>query len=516
MPLKFPLIIAFAAAVLYLPTLSAEFVYDDILQIQIDPYIHQHEHIWDVLTLKVMGQGVIDNNRPVNVLSLMIDSMMWGKSPFAYHLTNLLLHSISSAMAFVVFFNFLKRIFGQDEHGKSPQWAAFIGAMLFAIHPINSEAVCVPSFREDLLVAFFTLLTLVLAEYFPAKRKIANLLVGFFIVFFIFAAAGSKESGAAAPLILLLYWLFIHKMADWRKWAGLLTAGFSATLIFFILRFTIVAPLAYAEIQKAAYPGGSFARMLTIQPRIWLYQICELFWPNLMCADLTGYPVRIISLQAAIAGLSIICIAVVLYGRKNRMFSLGMIFFVIAMLPTSNFIPIYWPIADRYLYFPMIGICMAVSGLIYKIHFKNDLLKIAAIAGGSIIALYACCFTIERQLVWHSELSLWSDTVKKNPYSFTGNYNLGFAFYNKGYFENALSSFAKASEIMPYKPSVKAAMAMTCDSMEQTSKADEYFKQAVSLNNPDGNPEKLIGSLLWTHSQVERLQKIADRVAAKR
>jgi hypothetical protein len=196
---KFPIIVAFAAAILYLPILSGEFVYDDILQIQIDPYIHQSQHFLDVLTLKVMNQGVIDNNRPVNVLSLMIDSALWGKSPAGYHLTNLLLHSVNSAMVFVVLAGFLKRNFIQNENQKKALWAAFIGAILFAIHPINSEAVCVPSFREDLLVVFFTLLMLVLAEYFPAKRNLTNVLLGVFIVFSIFAPrrlrGGSTTSG---------------------------------------------------------------------------------------------------------------------------------------------------------------------------------------------------------------------------------------------------------------------------------------------------------------------------------
>jgi hypothetical protein len=98
----FAVIVAAIAAVLYIPILSAEFVYDDILQIEIDPYIHQHQHFADVLSLKVITQGVIDNNRPINLLSLMLDSLLWNKAPFGYHLTNLLLHSLCSAMVFVL------------------------------------------------------------------------------------------------------------------------------------------------------------------------------------------------------------------------------------------------------------------------------------------------------------------------------------------------------------------------------------------------------------------------------
>ncbi|MFA5293259.1 MAG: tetratricopeptide repeat protein [Phycisphaerae bacterium] len=513
---KYALIVAAVAAVLYLPILSAEFVYDDELQIVIDPYIHQPQHFADVLSLKVMTQGVIDNNRPVNLLSLMLDSVLWGRTPFGYHLTNLLLHSLCSAMVFVLLYAFLKRIFAQKEQETGPLWAAFIGAILFAIHPINSEAVCVIAFREDLLVTAFTLLVLILAEFFPSERKIVNVLLGAAIVLSIFAAAATKENGVVAPFFLLLYWLVVRKAANWRKWAILVAAGFAATLTFMILRFTIVAPLVYADVEKASYLGGSFSRMLAIQPRIWLYQLLELFWPGLMCADLGGYSISNISLTMAIIVLSVVCIAAIILGRKNKIFTLGMLFFVISMLPTSNFIPIYWPMADRYLYLPMFGLSLALSAIICRLKIKKGLPRIFLIIAAFIIGLHLCCFTVERELVWHNSLSLWQDTVNKNPRSFLGSYNLGFALFEKGDYQQALSAFTTTSEINPYKPSVKAAMAMTCDALGRTDDAEEFFEEAVSLNNPYGSSDSLIDSLLWTHSQIRKLQIIADRVSAKK
>ena len=512
----FAVIVATAAAILYLPILSAEFVYDDVLQIEIDPYIHQHQHFADVLSLKVMTQGVLDNNRPINLLSLMLDSLLWNKAPFGYHLTNLLLLSLNSAMIFVLLYAFLRRIFARKEHQTGPLWAAFIGAILFAIHPINSEAVCVITYREDLLATFFTLIVLVLAEFFPSERKIVNLLLGTAIVISVFAAAAAKETGVVAPFFLLLYWLVVRKAAHWRKWAILVAAGFATTLTFMILRFAIAPPLAYAIIQKASYLDGSFSRMLAVQPRIWLYQIFELFLPSLMCADLGGYSIRNISLAMAIIMLSIVCIAAIILGRKNIILTLGMVFFVIAMLPTSNFIPIYRPIADRYLYLPMFGLSLALSAIICRLKIEKRLLRIFLIITTIIIGLHLCCFTVERELVWHNSLSLWQDTVNKNPYSFTGFYSLGFVFFDRGNYQQALSAFAKAAEINPRRPAVKAALAMTCDVLGKTDDAEEFFEKAVSLDNPYGSSDSLINSLLWTGYQIKRVQMIADRVSAKK
>jgi tetratricopeptide (TPR) repeat protein len=511
----FAIIVAAAAAVLYIPILSAEFVYDDILQIERYPYIHQYQHFADVLSLKVMTQGVIDNTRPINLLSLMLDSLLWNKAPFGYHLTNLLLHSLNSAMIFLVFYEILRRLFGQEEKIVGALWGAFIGAILFAIHPINSEAVCVVTYREDLLTTAFTLTVLVLAEFFPSERKIVNILLGTAIVISTFAAAAAKENGVVAPFFLLLYWLAVRKAAHWRKWAILIAAGFVTTLTFMILSFAIASPAADALIQKASYLGGSFFRMLAIQPRIWLYQIFELFRPSFMCADLGGYSIRNISLTMAIIALSIVCIAAIILGRKNIIFSLGMVFFVISMLPTSNFIPIYRPIADRYLYLPMLGLSLALSAIICRLKIKKRLLHIFLIIIAFITGLYLCCFTVERELVWHSSFSLWQDTVDKNPYSFTGFYSLGFVFFDRGDYQQALSAFTKASEINPHRPSVNAALAVTDDAMGKTGNAEEFFEKAVSLDNSYGSFDSFINSLHWTVSQTKKIQMIADRVSAK-
>jgi hypothetical protein len=74
------LLVALAAIALYLPTLGYDFVYDSLTQIQIDDFIHQPRHFADVLSLRVLGMNVLDFNRPVNLFTLMVDSLLWGKT----------------------------------------------------------------------------------------------------------------------------------------------------------------------------------------------------------------------------------------------------------------------------------------------------------------------------------------------------------------------------------------------------------------------------------------------------
>lgn len=513
--IAFVIIIAVFTAVIYLPVLTADFVYDDISQILTDNYIHTPANFAEVLSLSVMKKDVIDNNRPVMLLSLMFDSLLWGRNPVGYHLTNLLLHTLCSAMVFLLLYGVLNRLFPESKKNIGALWAAFAAALFFAIHPVNSEAVCVVTFREDLLAVFFILLTLFLAEQFPAERKMMNILLGGLIIISIFAAAAAKENGAVAPLFLLVYWFIVRRGNQWRTWTGLIAAGFGATAVFIAARFMLIPAKSVIFFQKASYLGGSFSQMLTIQPRIWGFQLLELIWPKLLCADQTGYSIRYITLSAALVALAVVILIALLLCRKNIGFAAGIIFYCLAILPTSNFVPIFRPMADRYLYLPMVGASLALGAVICRLKIKKGLLRALSIIAAVIICLFFCYFTIEREVVWHDSLSLWQDTVKKNPFSLTACNNLGFIFFDAGEFEKALFYFKKTSDISPVDPDSIAGLAITYDAMGLTADADEAFRKAVFLDKRYASYDSLIQTLLWKPQQAKKLQIIADRVLAK-
>src|SRR5580658_8416471 len=87
-------ILAMVVLSLFAPSLRSGFVYDSKLQVLIGDFIHQRANLLPVLTFQVISWDVLDFNRPVQLASLMFDSLVWGKNPFGYHLTNILLHLI--------------------------------------------------------------------------------------------------------------------------------------------------------------------------------------------------------------------------------------------------------------------------------------------------------------------------------------------------------------------------------------------------------------------------------------
>jgi tetratricopeptide (TPR) repeat protein len=503
-----------AAAVLYLPILSAEFVYDDIDQIQIDTFIHTPANFIDVLTLKVMTKDVIDNNRPVMLLSLMIDSMLYGKSSWGYHLTNLLLHALCSMMVFLVLYRLLDR-FDNAVAYVNRLWAALAASLIYAVHPINSEAVCVVTFREDLLSTFFVLLSLIFVEHFPATGKFKNVLLTAAIFVSVFAALGAKEIGIAAPFYILIYWFVFRKAEQWRIWLKPIVAGFAAAGLFLFLRFTIIPKESVVFFEKAVRLGGTLSGTLSIQPRIWIYQLLEIFRPSLLCADVTGYSIRFISLAIAIICLIAIVFAVIIIGRKNLAFASGAMFYIAAILPVSNFMVIFRPAADRYMYLPMFGVCLGIASIIYKIRIESKIFKIMAFSFLVCLILSLSVLTFDRELVWQNSISLWQDTIKKNPYSYTGNNNYAFELIKKSDYEKAIPFLKQAAFINQKSADPIAALSVAFSELGMMDQSNQYAQKAIMMNKLFLDHKNLMHFYVWPKKDAEKFQTIVNRIVKK-
>ncbi len=180
------------------PTLSAKFVYDARLQILTGDFIHDPGNWVPVLSGQVLAMDVLDFNRPVQLASLMLDAAVWGRDAFGYHLTSVLLHVVNVVMVWGIARG-LRRAGERQAEGLS---YAGLSALLFAVHPIVTEAVCEPTFREDLLVAACTLGAILLAMRHDPARTTGDRWRALGCAGLCFLAVASKESGIATPGVL--------------------------------------------------------------------------------------------------------------------------------------------------------------------------------------------------------------------------------------------------------------------------------------------------------------------------
>ena len=511
-------LLAALAAGLYSPSLRAEFVYDDFSQIVIDDYIHDFRNIPEVLSLRVLGRDELDYNRPVMLLSMMVDSLIWGRQPVGYHLTSLLMHAGCTVLLFTLLLRILPKLLPSDDPTGRLRVAlgSLVAAAIFAVHPANSEAVCVPSFREDVLVAMFILIGLHLAERFPAAKRWKTYLIGGACTLCMGLAVGSKETGAIAPVLLAVYWLCFGDRSRWRAWAGLVGAVTLVIGAFLVARFMLHVDESAIFLQSPRYMGGSFGEAIRIQPPIWVFNLGNIIWPDKLCADQTLAVVERISLGVAIVGLVAAMGVLALSARKNRAVAFGLIMFWLAIGPVSNFVPMYRPIADRYLYLPMLGVCVVLGAWLCRVKWpmrKWSLVGvlIAAAAGCTVLGV----MTARRVSVWQSSLSLWQDTIERNEHSDTGYNNLGFALYWEARYAEAIDAFTQASRLDPRMGDCWAGAAITFDAMGKPEAAERMLQEAISRKQIYAEPDRLVAALWWERHQADKLQLIANRLEAK-
>ena len=146
------MILLILVAVPFATGLPHGFVYDDHGSIAENPFLDEPGNLRKLLTFQTLTDSSIpDGRRPLVILSYLLDRAVWGSKPFGYHLTNLLLHLIVVVLVFVL----VRR--AQPERGP---FLAFAAALLYGLHPVLTEPVQCPAFREDILLTLFVLLFL--------------------------------------------------------------------------------------------------------------------------------------------------------------------------------------------------------------------------------------------------------------------------------------------------------------------------------------------------------------------
>ena len=505
-------VLGLAAFLLYWPSLHSGFVYDADIQIKSDSYIHTPAHFADVVTLRVLGQDVLDGTRPAHVFLLMIDSLLWGRQPLGYHLTSNLLHAINVAFLFLL----LARLGAQAAPTLSRGrvlLAASLGALLFAVHPVLTEAVSEVSDREDPLAAFFILLPLLLAENFPARTAVRTFLRGTVCVVSLVLAAASKETGFAGPFLLALYaWLF-RRESPRKAWIVLLAAAFVAVGAFGAARFGLQPAVSRIFTEKPGYIGGSLGQVFLLQPRVWALLLANAAWPLHLSADYTPQNLAWITLPAAIAALVFFVGAQFLLAMKSRLALLGAVIFWLGLAPVSNFIPIFRWAADRFLYLPMIGLAAMLCSALLLASGRKLFTALCMIALAPVLALVPLAW--QRQAVFANSLNLWTDTIKKSPYSATAADNLGYAQIDDGDYQASLNSFERALQIThAVHADAWAGAAIALDKLNRAADAEIAMGKAIANDPQYANPKALVEFLVADQASADAIQKILDRMPA--
>jgi len=434
--------IIFISLAVYYNSLENSFVYDDQGLIVYNKWIKSLKNIKYLFLKEYLFKFNEFSYRPFVTLTYFLDYSIWKLNPFGYHLVNIILHTLNVIFIYLFSYRFLfKRIL-----------PSVIASLIFAVHPVLTEAVNSINYREDLLALFFFIPSLMLyivvsRRYFEEEGKERGLRYIFYyslgLLFYLFSLL-SKEMALTLPFILILYDFTFRGFKDFKiKEIIKNYSGYILITIFYLfLRFYYFKnPEALVH-----YTGGSFWIDLFTLPRIILSYIKLVIFPLYLNADHIIIPSKSLFELPVIITTCILILFFLLIWKSYR-FSQSIFFsscwFFIILLPVLNLVPIANPLAERYLYIPFVGFSL-VMGIFFTALFDRNLEKrVKKIYQGFIISsvvlllIFYSTITIKRNSVWKNDFTLWSKTAHDSPISFRARYNLGLEYEKKGLLDEA-------------------------------------------------------------------------------
>jgi len=349
-------LIAVLVLLAYSNTFTSSFHFDD------DAAILENPAIKNVTADNIVR--LLKTNRPIVNLSLMLNYQLNGLNVVGWHVFNVGLHIINSFFAYLFIVWTLNLPQMKAKYGEKARRMALFGALLFAVHPIQTESVTYIISRSELLAAFFFLVTFLLfikgattgkfGYYFAAfastllamasKEWAATLPAMLFLYDLVFLSGGKIKnvikSRAKAYIVLFLPWGFIAYILS--LYAGATSAGFSMSGVNGITAETY---------------------LLTSFNVIWTY-IRLLFLPINQNLDYDYHLARTLfefpTLLSFIGHLAVVAAAFWLYRKKGWLLvPFGIAWFYIILSPTQSFVPILDLIFEHRLYLPSLGLFVA-------------------------------------------------------------------------------------------------------------------------------------------------------------
>ena len=340
----------------FLNSLDGEFLMDDHSEIFDNPLMDSPWPPWRVMFI---GNGL--PSRPLPYLTFAIDHAFWGKRPFGYHLTNLFIHIVAAVSSFFLARTTLSSPRLRSTYGSHADILAAGIAALWAVHPLNTQAVTYIYQRLESLAGMLCLLSL--AAFAGAVARQWNVRWLAASVFASAAAMLSKETAVVLPLLIASYdWLFCGDQPAPQGRRVWYYAALCSTWLFLGVQMLAQAGLYH---HTGVFAVSPLAYFLT-QPRVILHYLRLAFWPTGLCFDLNFAVLTNWSdILPAFMYLTVFGLSVV-YGlvRRRPWAWLGVVF-LLALAPSSSFLPLA-AIAEEYrMYLALTAVVAAVVLGIY-------------------------------------------------------------------------------------------------------------------------------------------------------
>jgi tetratricopeptide (TPR) repeat protein len=495
--LLFILLIILAA---YSNTFNVPFHFDDKSRIIENP------HIKDLKNLLVPAEIIKNSwaNRYVGYLVLALNNKIHGLDVPGYHIVNITIHIINSILLYLlIILTFRTPRFHDDKAPlkKLSVIIALFSSLLFAAHPVQTQAVTYIVQRFTSLATLFYLLSLIM--FIKARLTTTSLKIFIFYVISLLSAIlamNCKQIAFTLPIIIILYEvLFFRGRMKWR-----IVALIPLVLTMLIIPISLIGidtPLSevFGDVSNVTKAHTEMSRLdyLFTESRVLITYMRLALLPMNQSLDY-DYPKfssfmngEVLLSFLLLLLLLLFALYILIKSRGNnalRIVSFGILWFFITLSVESSFIPIADVIFEHRLYLPMAGIVMAITTLLYSSLYG---LRIRGITTERIVIYSLClmlflfaCTTYTRNTIWKDKETLWKDVISKGPLKWRGYNNLGESYIQKEQYDDAIREIKNSLLLHPDNYVAHNNLAIAYENKGQREKSLEHYKIALKLK-PD-------------------------------
>ncbi len=482
------LIVLSAGVLVYLNSFSGVFLFDDARNIVNRLHIRQ---LWP------LPGALLGDQRPIVAISLAVNYAIGELEVWGYHFFNLAIHLLASLALFGVVRRTLLRPQFQGSCGsggrgwprssdlgtrlphsnRSPTseemghpscgsswdpcapWLAASVALIWVVHPLQTQSVTYLIQRAESMMGLFYLLTL-----YCLIRGADSARPGLWYAASIAACAlgmGSKPVMVTAPVVMWLFdWVFLAR--SWRetlrrRWV--LYLGLAATW-FVLIACGVMRGVLNPDAHRATVGFGirdiTPMEYVLTQPGVILHYLKLALWPHPLCLDYC-WPVAE-GVQAVILPGTVVLILLLgtlwAFRRRPWLGFLGAWFFLI-LSPTSSFVPVKDPAFEHRMYLPLAAVVVLVvvggwrilAGAFDALTLSRAVRRV--LGGGLLlgVVVYLGFGTVARNRDYHSRVAMWSNVVGQRPLNARAHLDFGLALFDEGRIDEAVAQYSKALEI---------------------------------------------------------------------
>jgi tetratricopeptide (TPR) repeat protein len=462
----------------YANCFSNQFLFDDEFLIIRNSFLRQWSTFFEIFSASsTTGAGGVDSfYRPLQTVCYLLVYQIFGLSPLGYHLLNVGLHACNALLTAVLG---VRLGFRRD--------AVIFAALLWALHPVHTEAVTYMSATADTLYAFFCLLGCVILLPSFTKWRVASALAAFF------CGLLSKEAALVFPALAIAVRLATaEKKWSWRTYAFTLP-------FWFLAGFYLVARKTFLNFDdtftffKSAniYSENFLVRLSTFFATVPAY-LSLLVWPTGLHME-RNFPVFASPLFAPVIAGAVLVAATLFQvglarGRWGVALSFGFLWFWAAHAPhTGVLIPVNSLFLEHWLYLPtaglFLGVAQSVGSLLERASPVWRLTLTRLTAGFAILCVvFLGMKTRAQNEVWASPVSFYTNILEHNPKAVRAHNNLAMAYSDLHQLDKAMEHYLKGIEISDEYAQTHYNLALLYFEKNEPAQAVIHLRRAVVIN----------------------------------